>query len=369
MSCGVIRSSVSVAVAKLFHEGARALAVILAIEALLNGRLDLTQAEAVIDLIRARSDRASAAALEQLSGTLGRQVQKSADRITGVLGWLEARLDFPDEDIPELRPQALLGHLQTLQSDLQALLKSYRDGKLLRDGAVIPVVGRPNVGKSSVFNALLGVSRAIVTHIAGTTRDTIEECIVVQGIQLRLIDTAGIRSTGCVIESEGIARSIASIRGADAYILVLDGSEALTDEDRDVMRMLDPSRTVVAINKLDARVRLSAADLPEWRCAPCSAITGQGIDILSSMLIALLAISCIGSTPEVVISDRHRVHLEGTCRAIDRAMKLLSDQEQDQTVLVATELRDGLHALSRITGQEYDAAVLDSIFSRFCIGK
>lgn len=337
--------------------------------AFLNGRIDLTQAEAVIDLIRARSDRASAAALEQLSGTLGRRIEQSASRITDVLARLEARLDFPDEDIPEFRTPALLDNLLALRSELDALLRSYKDGRLLRDGAVVPIVGRPNVGKSSVFNGLLGTARAIVTHIPGTTRDTIEECIIVQGIQLRIVDTAGIRSTGCVIESEGITRSIASMRGADACVLVLDSTEALTEEDQDVMRMLEPTRTVVALNKVDAGGLLKAEDLPGWRCVPCSAITGVGIEILSSTLINLLDIFVIGSSREIAISDRHRLLLQESCQAIDRSVKLLSDREQDQTVLVVTELREGLHALGMVTGREYDEAVLDSIFSRFCIGK
>lgn len=337
--------------------------------AFLNGRIDLTQAEAVIDLIRARSERASAAALEQLDGALGREVSACIGRVVETLGWLEASLDFPEDAIPGPIPHGVAADLADVYARLDRLLASYAEGRLIRDGASVPIVGRPNVGKSSIFNCLLGIDRAIVTHIPGTTRDTIEESIAIQGIHVRLIDTAGIRTTGCVIESEGVARSITSLRGSDACICVLDHSEGLVEDDQDVLRMLDPKRTVVVINKMDAVGRLQPSAMPGWKSVACSARTGAGIDEIRSMLINILGIRGCSGAHEVAISDRHRGHIQIAKDAIGRSIDMANDGSHDRSVLIAAELRDALLSMGRVTGKEYDSAVLDSIFQRFCIGK
>jgi tRNA modification GTPase len=219
--------------------------------AFLNGRMDLVQAEAVLDLIKARSERAAKAAVDQLKGTISSSLSSIYDDTIALNADLEATMDFPEDELPEAVMEEILGRLEVVRRRTSALLETWSEGRMLREGALVVIAGQPNVGKSTLMNALLGQSRAIVSDTPGTTRDTIEEGYVLNGIPLRLVDTAGLRDTACDIEREGIRRSRDHLQKADLTIYLLDATQGVTPEDEDNLKKLDPAKTLVVWNKMD----------------------------------------------------------------------------------------------------------------------
>lgn len=337
--------------------------------AFLSGRIDLLQAEAVMDLIQARSERAAAAAVEQLEGTLSTSFNRLYDRLIAVAADLEASLDFEDGELPVSTLETLRGKLDTIRTDLQTLARGWDEGHLLRDGAMVVIAGKPNVGKSTLMNALLGKARAIVTDIAGTTRDTLEEQLVINGFPIRLVDTAGIREADCGIEQEGIRRAREQMDRADLTLLIIDSSTPLDDQDHALITAIQPEKTLLVINKIDCGQFLFEKDFASLRCFSCAVRDGIGVDALKSAIAETLCLQPSGTTPHAVISERHLQLIREIDLHLKAAGRILDEDDEACETLAAADIRDAIERLGRITGRHYHAELLDSVFSRFCVGK
>ncbi|MDT8440185.1 MAG: tRNA uridine-5-carboxymethylaminomethyl(34) synthesis GTPase MnmE [Desulfuromonadales bacterium] len=339
--------------------------------AFLNGRLDLVQAESVIDLIRARSDQASRNALEQLSGGLSRKIHDLTDRLRGVLVLLEAHIDFPDDEVGHLDLPRLCATTLAVLNDMRRLAASFDTGRVLRDGLNLLIVGRPNVGKSSLLNALLGEQRAIVTEFPGTTRDTIEESLVLGGLPVRLIDTAGLRDTADPIEQQGLDRTCAKIDSADLILLVVDSSCPLQPEDRLAARLCPPHKTILVVNKSDLPTACAPCDLEDYPVrVAVSAHRGDGLDALVAGVVNHFAADTAGLSEgeDLVLTERrHYQALLRGAEALTRFPQAAEDAAPYECL--AVELRTALDALGEVTGATTADDILDQIFSRFCIGK
>jgi tRNA modification GTPase len=336
--------------------------------AFLNGRIDLLQAEAVLDLIRARSDRSATAALEQLHGRLSDSFTKSYDDILALAAELEATLDFSEDEIPDTVIPDLANRLRHSERYLRLLLNTWDEGHLLREGALIVISGKPNVGKSTLLNALLGMDRAIVTPIPGTTRDTIEESLVIDGYPVRIVDTAGLRDTECAIEGEGIRRARTAIHRADLVLYMVDGSQNPDPQDIQQIKELPADKTVVLINKIDlGHILTESALMTERSVIPLSLHKGIGLDEVKTAIRERLRRHS-ATEPHAVISERHRKILISSLKEVVEALLLL-DRKQPDAALAASRLRSALEILGEATGRIYHDELLNVIFSRFCIGK
>lgn len=338
--------------------------------AFLNGRLDLSQAEAVVDVIKARSERAGQAALNQLEGHLSRKIHEYADRLKSGLALLEAHIDFPDDEVGSLDLPALVAPINELVKEMSVLAESFDVGRVLREGVNVLILGRPNVGKSSLMNALLGESRAIVTDVAGTTRDTLEESLVLAGFPVRLIDAAGVRETSDPIEREGVRRASEKAEKADLVLLVVDGSKTLCKEDLMALGLCNKDKTIVVINKSD---RAQVVDLVQFEDYPhkvsVSAKTSQGLDSLRDLVALRLGRDNLSSAGEGVIVTERR-HRDALLRSISSLEVLFSGVEGGAPLeCLAMDLRESLSFLGQITGETTPDEILDEIFGRFCIGK
>lgn len=337
--------------------------------AFLNGRLDLTQAEAVMDLIQARTGLAQNTALQALQGHLHRRVEGLRDRLLTVLANLEANIDFPEEDIlPQARDQLAL-EVQSIIHSLQRLLATAHDGRILREGMVVAIVGLPNVGKSSLMNALLGRDRCIVTPIPGTTRDVVEEVASIYGIPVRLTDTAGLRTARGEIENMGIRKSYSALQASDLVLHVMDRSRPFTKRDAQLTAKYHALPAIQVLNKCDLPERLTfPAKFSHRETVVVSATSGVGLEKLRSVIEKMAwsngeQISELGA----IVNERH-------ADAIRRALLGLIDgtaalKDSSGLEMVAQSLRCGLTALGEITGRTTSEDVLNRVFSRFCIGK
>lgn len=336
--------------------------------AFLNGRMDLLQAEAVADLIRARSDRAATAALAQMEGALSRRLNSLYDSILAIAADMEARLDFSEEELPLPDSDATLSQLDETIRRLEDLLSTWNEGRILREGAKFVIAGRPNVGKSTLLNRLLGHDRAIVADTPGTTRDTLEESIIIAGHAVRLVDTAGIRESDCSIEREGVRRSQRELDDADAVIYVMDASQPLCSADRDHLAKLDKRRTILVLNKSDLGQRLVSADFPGFLSQSCSLSTDS-----SAAAVRVAIKSCLlqitGPEHSTSISERHRQLLQYAVNDVSEVRQLVLARADFELAICACCLRGALEHLGLMTGRTYTDELLDSIFTRFCIGK
>ena len=336
--------------------------------AFLNGKLDLSQAEAVMDLIESRTDRAATAAHEQLEGRLSRDIGTLYDDLVTVAADIENLLDFDEDEVPDTFCDKAIERLAKLEQQAQNLLANWRTGNLLREGALAVISGKPNAGKSSLLNALLGRERAIVSQIPGTTRDSIEESIAINGIPVRLVDTAGLRNgSSDIIEAEGIARASALLKRADLHLRVVDGTLPRNAmEMADELEGLPKDRTILVLNKCDKEHAKLA--LPDgYRSLRLSAVTGEGLDELRALVGRMLdADTNVASAPE--ISERHRVLLLAATAEIVQARECLA-RDAEGLVLAAQRLETAADHLGKITGRVWSEDLLDSIFSRFCVGK
>jgi tRNA modification GTPase len=341
--------------------------------AFLNGRLDLAQAEAVQEMITARSQRGLDLALGHLKGDLSRSIGELRTAILDMLTLLEAEIDFQEEDGVDAAPRdALLDRLRDITARIEALTVTYGEGRLVREGARIVITGKANAGKSSLFNRLLGEDRAIVTSQAGTTRDFIEEGASIRGIPVRYVDTAGIREAQDPAEKEGIDRVWQQAAAADVVVILLDGSVPLSPEDRDIVAANRDRNVVVAVNKSDLPAVLQKDALPGEiagrEILRVSAKTGEGIAALRDAVHAALGRAAGESRSEAVLTNlRHKI-------ALERAFAFLRTAEQGLSgglspEFAAFDLREALTALGEVTGQTISEEVLDRIFSTFCIGK
>jgi len=338
--------------------------------AFLNGKMDLVQAEAVADLIHAQSDRAAKAALEQLEGGLSKQFNFLYDGLMATAADIETTLDFVEDELPDDVFPNLGKKLDESFQALETLLATWDEGRLLREGARVVIMGRPNAGKSTLFNALLGSDRAIVTELPGTTRDVIEETLVLDGIPLRVLDTAGLRETECLIEREGIRRARAHSASADIAVYLIDSSLPFSKEDEEHLAKLDPKRTVVILNKADKKVSGFKFQVSGFKLVETSLINGAGVAEVKAAIAAKLEAGVNLNAPaHAVISERHRNLLETSRGELTLARKRISEGGELGAAPAAEHLRAALEALGQVTGRIYHNELLDNIFSRFCIGK
>lgn len=338
--------------------------------AFLNGRIDLAQAEAVVEIIRARSERASRVALDQLGGHLSRKIHNYAEQIKGFLALLEAHIDFPDDEVGALDLDSLCTPVQGLCREIKGLADSFDVGRALREGINVLILGRPNVGKSSLMNAILGESRAIVTEVAGTTRDTLEEQLVLAGFPVRLVDAAGVRDTEDPVEREGVRRAREKAAAADLVLLVVDGSAPLTTEDFLALELCHTEATLLVINKSDQALICDLEPLASLRHrVAVSAKYNLGLDALRNAIVDRLSddVFLSGSEGLVITERRHRDALLRVMVALDSFVG--AAQRGVPFECLAMDLREALLALGAITGETTPDEILDRIFSQFCIGK
>jgi len=342
--------------------------------AFLHGRIDLTQAEAVRDLIDAQTLFQARTAARQLGGSMARRLQPLKDRLKELIALMEAGIDFADDDVSYLEYDQILDRISELATALARMIEGFRQGRTIREGLVLAIVGRPNVGKSSLFNRLLQTDRAIVTAVAGTTRDLVSESWSLDGIPLRLVDTAGIREATEEAEQIGIRKSWEAVADADLVLAVLDGSAAPQEEDRSLLRHVAAIPGVeLVLNKSD----LPAAAAAEWKLVleellpgrtalPVSAVTGAGIDELHQAL-RQRALPDLGHSSEYVTNIRHAEHLRRCREALIRAGAGAESMIPHEVLMV--DLYEALTELDAITGQTTVEDILGLIFSTFCIGK
>ncbi len=337
--------------------------------AFLNGRLDLSQAEAVLDTIRAKSSAALTAAHRQLRGELAKEVSEARSSLLTVLAHVEAGIDFVEEDIAFLREDELRDAIGKAAEAIRRLESTYREGRLVREGARVAILGRPNVGKSSLLNRLLKVERAIVTPIPGTTRDVIEEAIDIDGIRIHLVDTAGIRSSEDAVELEGIKRSRREQEEADLQLIVLDGSQPLTAEDRDLVEGAGQIRHIVVVNKSDLPARDWKEELPGGRfLIRVSAKTGAGIEELRRAIRGRLTGGGADTSEAAIVTNvRHRDALARAARSLDQALEGIEHHVAAE--LLCVDVLGAADALGEITGAITSEEILERIFTQFCIGK
>ena len=341
--------------------------------AFLGGRIDLAQAEAICDVTSAKTEKSLQVAISQLEGQLSDITRRIRDQVKQVLAQLEASIDFPDE-IDEVAPGELSRAIGRIRGDLDDLLATATHGKLLREGVSLAIVGRPNVGKSRLLNALLRSDRAIVTDIPGTTRDVIEETLAIRGACFRVIDTAGIRMDAAdQVEAIGIERSRHALTTADLRLVVLDGSQPLTGADREVLDAAAVMPSLIVLNKIDAVEDLRgaiAAVRPDAHGLPIVAVSakfGQGLEDLEQAVLELALGGEVSTVSGVAINARHEAALRSADESLERAMETAGQAMPAD--FVAIDLKAAVAALGEITGEDLTEEVIDHIFANFCVGK
>lgn len=336
--------------------------------AFLNGRLDLTQAESVIDVIRSKTEASLRVALSQLEGRLSARIRDVQDRVLGLLAGLEAAIDFPEDDIDEKTILQLTENAQGVISDLDRLIESAGTGRIYREGIKTVIAGRPNVGKSSLLNALLGRERAIVTDVPGTTRDVIEEAINIKGFPLVLMDTAGLREARDLVERIGVERTREFLAAADLILMVVEASMGITGEDREILGQIDMSRALLVINKTDLgknRVFSIPDGIP---VVEVSALTGEGLERLEDKIVEIAAGGAITSSESVIVSSARQE--DALRRAREHMAEFMSSVREGLPAdLLSIDVRNSWEALGEITGSTVTEDLLDRIFKDFCIGK
>ncbi len=341
--------------------------------AFLNGRIDLTQAEAVIDLIRAKTMASLEIANQQLSGMLYREMISLKERLIKWLALIEAHIDFPEEEIEPISLSEMKQDLVEMIQKLEEWISSYEEGKIFREGISCAIIGKTNVGKSSLLNVLLKEERAIVTPIPGTTRDVIEEVLNIYGIPVRLIDTAGLRKTVDSIEQEGVRRAMQRAIESDLILLILDGSRELDTDDIEIFKETREKRRVVIINKNDLPLKISPGDLErrfqESQVVLISALKNEGIEELKQAIYTSLIHREVRATPEhlIVANIRHKNALYQAKENLSNAVRGL--EEGTSVEFIAFEIRSGLDAIGEMVGETTTEDVLNRIFEQFCIGK
>ena len=352
---------------RIFEAGARpAMPGEFSLRAFLHGKIDLAQAEAVQQLIASKSELALCSAEKQLAGALSEKVRGYQHALTSVAAILEAWVDFPEEGLEFAAFDEIVQRLQEVKKQVVCLAETFHEGKLLHEGLSLCLLGAPNVGKSSLMNALLGKERAIVTPIAGTTRDVLEEDVRLGGLHFKLLDTAGIRETAEVVEQEGIRRSKAAMQEADLILLMLDASRELETGDRELLRVVPKEKTVVVWNKIDVK---APSEVVAWEHqVQVSAREKRGLGELKAVIDRLVWKKGPPSKEEVAITKlRHHTALHNTVRAIDQVIEGLKKRVSAE--FVAADMRVALQELGTILGTNVTEDILTSIFSQFCLGK
>ena len=336
--------------------------------AFLNGKLDLTQAEAVIELINSKSDKESKASYKQLEGLLGAKIKEIKQDIIDLLVDIEANIDYPEYDIEEVRRERIYNVLSANVAKLETLEKSFESGKILRDGVSTVIIGKPNVGKSSLLNRLVKEDRAIVTEIAGTTRDTIEEYITIRGIPLKLVDTAGIHETDDIVESIGVNKSKKAIDESELVLLMLDATRELSKEDEELLEATKNKNRIILINKIDADKKINKDMFKNDKIIEMSTKTLTGIEELEETIEEMFNISELNIENEIVITNvRHKNLIHKAAEEIKNA--IVSIKNGLPIDMLSIDLQEALQNLGEITGESISEEVVKGIFAKFCVGK
>ncbi|MEL7077520.1 MAG: tRNA uridine-5-carboxymethylaminomethyl(34) synthesis GTPase MnmE [Cyanobacteria bacterium J06582_2] len=337
------------------------------LRAFLNGRIDLTQAESIAELVSAQSHQASQIAVAGLQGKLGSPIKDLRTICLDILAEIEARIDFAD-DLPPLDEAEIEQQLEAVLTQVKEILATAEQGELLRRGLKVAIVGRPNVGKSSLLNAWSRTDRAIVTDLPGTTRDVIESTLVVEGIPVQVLDTAGIRETGDMVEKIGVERSRRAAENADLVLLAIDGSSGWTDGDREIYEQVKHKPLILIVNKIDLAQPKSITKSAIKRVVYTSATNGQGISDLERQIVSLANQGKVMmANSEVAVNQRQAAALVRARVALEQVQQTVKNQLPLDFRTI--DLRGAIQALGEITGEEVTESVLDRIFSRFCIGK
>ena len=339
--------------------------------AFLNGRIDLTQAESVIDIINAKSDREAKEGIKQLEGFLTKKIKSIKDIILEIITNIEVSIDYPEYDTPELIDEQLIEKIDKSMELLKDLEKSFENGKIIKEGIKTVIIGKPNAGKSSLLNMMLNEERAIVTEYEGTTRDTIEEFININGIPLKLIDTAGIRETDNEVEKIGIDKSIKLVKNADLIIAIIDSSKELTKEDDEILKLVDPNKTILIFNKIDIGKIIDENDVRFNgfnNIVKISALKEIGKEDLYKKISELFNFNKINFDNDVIITNkRHQYLIKKAYNHLKESKESISNKMPID--IVAIGIRDVLIDLGEITGEEVGEEIINEIFSRFCLGK
>ena len=338
--------------------------------AFLNGRLDLTQAEAVMDIIHGKTEKSVSLSLDQLRGDLKEQIGHLKKLVLDVAAHINVVLDYPEEGIDDPLPENLVGNLREVMDTTDILIKSYDKGKMIKEGIKTAIVGKPNVGKSSILNSVLKEERAIVTHVAGTTRDVIEEVVNLKGIPLVLVDTAGIRKTDDLVENIGVEKSKQLIESADLILFVVDGSRVLDEEDMRIHEAIKAEKVIGILNKIDIREDIDLSPLTKInKWLEISAIKNQGIDEMEEEIYNhIIEENVEDSSQKITITNiRHKSALEKTKQSIENIFETIENGLPMD--LMAVDIKGALDSLSEVTGEISSEDLLDHIFSNFCVGK
>ena len=340
--------------------------------AFLNGRIDLSQAEAIIDVIKSKTDMAHEVAQSQLEGSLAKKIKDLRMNVTEVLAHLEVSIDFAEEDVEEITYQTLEEKALELRNEIKKLYDTAESGKILRDGLKTVIVGKPNVGKSSLLNSILGENRAIVTDIAGTTRDVIEEFVNIKGIPLKIVDTAGIRETEDVVEKIGVEKSRESFSTADLVIMVLDAPRKLSEEDMEILESLKNKKTIVLLNKMDLEPQIELEKIEEFvnseDIIKISALKHQGIEELQDKIEAMVYHGSVKNSSNLMITNsRHKDALFKAYESINDAISAI--EQRMPYDFIEVDFKNIWDYLGYINGDTVREDLLDTIFANFCIGK
>jgi len=340
--------------------------------AFLNGRVDLSQAEAVIDLINSKTTSARKASLRQLEGKLSDKIKGIRENLIDVITDIEAAIDYPEYDIEEVSRKNIEERLNYCIKEINILSNTYFQGRILREGIEVAIIGRTNVGKSSLLNALAKKERAIITDIPGTTRDIIEEYLEIGGVAVKILDTAGLRETTDKVELAGIERSKKAIENADLVLIILDGSEEINDQDKKILNLIKDKKTIIVINKSDLKRKLSAEKiiqvLPNRKTIEISALNEEGLEDIEEAIRELVATNQVSYDNEILITNlRHKNLTDETKKTLEEASNLVKDGMPIDVVSVV--ITEAANKIGEITGDTVGEEVIKNIFAKFCIGK
>lgn len=340
--------------------------------AFINGRIDLTQAESVIDLINSKSDNEAKASISQLEGKLSEKIKKIKEKILDIMADIEANIDYPEYDIEETTNLKMINILQDIKKELEKLSNTFEDGKILKEGVKTIILGKPNAGKSSLLNAILDEERAIVSEFEGTTRDTIEEYVNIQGVSLKLIDTAGIRKTEDKIEEIGVKKALKLSEGADLIIAIFDGTQDFSQEDLEILEIIKNKPSIIVLNKMDLKEieqeKIEKLYKFSENVIKLSAKTGEGIEDLYSNISNLFNKNKIKMNDGVIITNiRHKNQIDKALKSVEEA--IISNDNNLPIDIVSIPLKQILSDLSVITGEDVSEDIINEIFSKFCLGK
>lgn len=340
--------------------------------AFLNGRIDLLQAESVIDVINAKSERELNTGIKQLEGVLSKKIKDIKQEILDVMVNLDVSIDYPEYDVEDVTNKQILEMLDSVQSKLENLEKSFDNGKLIKEGIKTAIIGKPNAGKSSLLNAILKEDRAIVTEYEGTTRDTIEEFVNIEGIPLKLIDTAGIRDAKDEVEKIGIAKSKEIAKDADLVIAIFDSSKELSEEDLEILDIIKNKKSIILLNKADLNSVLNENDSRFKNITDnvlkISALNGNGLEELYSVIAKMFSLNEINIDNDVIITNLRHKNL--ISKAIENVKKARNTVKENMPIdIIAIFVKDILEDLGNITGEFVTDDIINEIFSKFCLGK